>query len=367
MTHPNHWTYSMNALYQWLQSPLEPRVSPGMLGVLTGSQGCGKTTFLRQFAETHGYSIHWIPPEKCETSKEFLGQLNAALLPTVEETFNAQSPNRTLICVDHWEVFLANDRNTFSTLQQFLTTSNRANPYQRRVLCICTRATEKKFQDIHPSPPIFTLKPIQESDICLLLKHRFPTLHLSTVTQIADASRGNLNTAVEMATFECSSRTAHRVPSSRTILSEVDTPPTLVQLYEPKPARVWTQLLSQDPWMYPLRFHENSWKELTQRQCTKTQSYQTYDQCLSACILWDQWMTRTLQDDEHTWVENALTVLGQSIHTYLDAHPRKKQLTHSDASLMEFTKLLSQLSLQKKHSQTTFQTFRGSHYPIFEF
>jgi hypothetical protein len=338
-----------------------------MLGVLTGSQGSGKTTFIRQFSKTHGFFIHWIPPEKCETSKEFLSQLNAALLPTVEDTFNAQSPNRTLICIDHWDVFLANDRNVFSTLHQFLTTSNRTNPHHRRVLCICTRATEKKFQDIHPSPPYFTIKPVDESDICLILKHRFPTLHLSTITHIADVCRSNLNTAVEMASFECSSRTSTSATVTVPILSEVDTCPTLSQLYEPKPARVWTQLFSQDPWMYPLRFHENSWKELTQRQCTKTQTYKAYDQCLSACILWDQWMTRTLQDDEHTWVENSLTLLGQSIHTYLDAYPRKKQLTHTDASLMEFTKLLSQLSLQKKHTQTTFQTFRGSHYPILEF
>jgi hypothetical protein len=349
---------------------MEPKVSPAMLGVLSGSQGCGKTTFLQQVAKQYDIRLHWIPPEKCETSKEFLCQLNAALLPTVEDTFNAQNPaTKTLICIDHWDNFLANDRNVFSTLCQFLTTSKRTNPHQRRLLCICSRSVEKKFQDIHPSPPLFTLQPVSESDVCLILKHRFPMLHLSAVTRISDTCRGNLNTAIEMATFECSSNSRTSVTPllpHGLVLSEVDTTPTLIQLFEPKPARLWKQLLSQDPWMHPLRFHENCWKELTQRQCTKQQSFKIYDQCLSALLLWDQWMTHTLHDDEQTWMHASLTVLSQSIHTYLDAYPRKKKSLYTDASLMEFTKLLSQLSLQKKHIQNTFQTFRGSHYPIHE-
>ena len=372
-TLPNHWKHAYEDLRHWFQTPLPTQtVSSAICYLLTGSPGVGKTTFLTRFAADQGAHIQWITPDKCESSKEFLQQLNKYMYPTVDTTFDGIDTHRVFIGIDSWDILITNDRNMFATLHQFLT-SNRTNPYQRRIVCICDRSVEKKFSDIHPPVKQSTLKPMSDTDICFVLKRRFPTLHLGIVTQISDACQNNLNTAIEMAQFESSSVASASASAFHTevqkvlVLSEVDVLPTLSQLYVPKPVDDWYRLFSQDPWMYPLRFHENLLKELEQRDALKSLKIKAYDHCLSALVVWDQWMSRTLKDDETAWMDSSMVVWSLAAFTHVDTFRRVKTPKYSDASMMEFTKLLSQLSLQKKNAQNTFQTFRGSRYPIYEY
>lgn len=376
---PNHWKHTNEELRKWFQqsseSSISSVISPAMICVISGAQGIGKTTFITKFALEEGLSIHWITPEKCDSSKEFLLQLNKYIYPSVDTTFNGIDARRVCICIDNWDILMTNDRNMFSTLFQFLT-SNRANPNGRRIVCICERSVDKKFQEIQPPLKIISMKPMNDTDICFILKKKFPSLHLSLITQISDSCNNNLNRALEMAQFESSSgavavSATSAIPPSElykiNVLSQTDVLPALSQLYVPKSPNEWQQLFLQDPWMYPLRFHENLLKELEQRESIKSLKIKTYDQCLSAFIQWDQWMTRTIKDDESTWVTISILIWSLSVYIYLDAYKRIKKQKYSEASMVEFTKLLSQLSLQKKNSQNTFQTFRGSHYPIYEF
>jgi len=372
---PNHWKHANEELRGWFQQPLESKnVSTALLCVISGIQGIGKTTYITQFALGEGLSIHWITPEKCDSSKELVIQLNKYIYPTVDTTFNGEDAQRVFICIDSWDILITNDRNMFTTLYQFLT-SNRSNPCARRIICICDRSVDKKFQELHPPVKMMSMKPMTDMDICLILKKKFPTLHLSLITQISDTCNNNLNTAIEMAQFESSSSKnaddKSVLPSSEfqklNVLSQTDVLPALSHLYIPKSSEDWYRLFIQDPWMYPLRFHENLLKELEQRECIKTLKIKTYDQCLSALIRWDQWMTRTIKEDETTWTNISILIWSLSAYVYLDAYKRTKKPKYTEASMVEFTKLLSQLSLQKKNSQNTFQTFRGSHYPIYEF
>jgi hypothetical protein len=377
---PDPWNYAWDKLNQWFKHEPDSAAyfSPKDVCMVVGSHGIGKTTFLKEFARRHDYTIQWITPDKCESSKDLLDQLNKYIYPSVETSFGQTNPRDVFIGIDNWDVLVSQDRSMFSTLQQFIL-SKRSNPYKRRMVCVCDRAAEKKFHEIHASIHSIVLKPMSDTDMCLVLKHRFPTLNLSILTHLADHCQCNLNRAIEMAQFELSSvsgsaglhgstglhGSAGKKPA--TPLSALETPeviPTLGTLYESKSPNEWFKLFTQDPWMYPLRFHENLTKELENRMGSKIV---LYERLLSALIVWDSFMSRWINDEDSTWMDLPILVFSLTVYLTLESSRRLKKLKHSNESMMDFTKLLSQLSLQKKCFHTTFQHYQGSHYPIYDY
>jgi hypothetical protein len=175
-----------------------------------------------------------------------------------------------------------------------------------------------------------------------------------------------------MALFELSSAVSglHAPAAPKkpaTPLTALETPeviPTLATLYESKTIHEWFKLFAQDPWMYPLRFHENLTKELENRTGSKIL---LYDRLQTALIQWDNFMTHWINDEDSPWMDLPILVFSLTVYLTFEPYRRMKRLKHSNASMMEFTKLLSQLSLQKKCSHTTFQHYQGAHYPIYDY
>jgi hypothetical protein len=388
---PDAWNYLRQEFQAWLNEPLAFAI-----GVFLGNAGVGKTTFLEQIAKELNAHLYWITPESCPTHKDLLNHLNTYMRPTVDTLIEGlDGPGATTvpgwIVLEDWDTLMNQDRSMMGTFTQFIT-GDRPNPFGRRIICLSHRSSDKKFPT---SCRRFYFKSLSDADICLILKHRFPSIHLSSLTYIADHCQANLHTAVEMCRFEISAvsrpppaasaaSAATRGRKKKTVDASAPAPaplppPIAVKLLELAPAppssstqespfqskdtQGWFQWFSQDPWMAPLRFHENLIKEVSQRSGAKLP---LYNALLDALLEWDISMGRWINEEGSLWMDLPILILSITVVLTLESHKRMKRLKYTDSELSNFTKILSQLSLHKKNTHTFFHQYKGGQYPVYE-
>jgi len=149
---------------------------------------------------------------------------------------------------------------------------------------------------------------------------------------------------------------------------KIDKLPDINELYVPKSLSDWIKLFSLEPWMHPLRFHENFIKELENCKKSKAEKTILYHELLSHLIQWDTHMGFLLESGiEGTITELPIELFSMQVQKILERAPRHYPLKNPDETLSDFTKLLSQLSLQKKFCQNYYDTYQGDNFPINEF
>jgi hypothetical protein len=154
-----------------------------------------------------------------------------------------------------------------------------------------------------------------------------------SLMKIAEESHGNLHRALE------------QLKGTTFTYSQTGTQNLLVAKMR--------QDMFDDPWMMPLRYHENLPKLLKQKN-----KMVAYQQVLPYFCLWDQIMNH--RDVES---EVGIDILAQALGTYIPVSVKE------DDYLTDFTKMLSNLSLQKKHERFMYPSwdhgFIWSHAQIF--
>jgi hypothetical protein len=164
------------------------------------------------------------------------------------------------------------------------------------------------------------------ADMYLWCKERAPkTMKKTLLMDIADASNGNPGYALQMI------KSKHA--GTKITATTADN--------EKAAARA---RLADDPWLYPLRFHENLVKELSNKKGTKTQKIEVYRTCLNTLCEWDYMMA--IVEDPMCALEHVCN----AITTVLPTLEYKKGVKKDNAS-DEFTKIFSNLSLQKKQER----------------
>jgi hypothetical protein len=107
-------------------------------------------------------------------------------------------------------------------------------------------------------------------------------------------------------------------------------------------------LLADDPWLHPLRFHENVIKDMTRRVGSQVHKHVVYKNIVERICHWDMFM-------QH--VDDGTLPIEYVIYTIRTLPALKK--TAAPPSTCEFTKLFSHLSLQKKHEKLLYSDDTG--------
>lgn len=348
-------------ILQWLNTyNKQPYLSTHSCMVIAGPNGIGKTTLIKQIALQKNYHIHWITPDQCESGKMLHDMIRKYTQSTIEDVWGDKTDS--IIVIDALDVLVSNDRNLFMTFQTLLT-KNTTLP-DKPLVCICESGLVKKLTDNKMFQTIVRMKPIPSSDLCIYIKTHFPTINASTIMHIADTSDGNLVHARELAQFEKIETTTEDNVTSPISIEKV---PDMTELYVQKPVSLWIKLFSLEPWMHPLRFHENFLKEMENSRKLKVEKCQIYTHLLSVLVEWDTLMGFILENNmDYSMVELPLELFSLNVRSILDQLKRHYPLKHSNERMTEFTKMLSQLSLQKKYCHHFFETYKGDIYPVQE-
>lgn len=307
----------------WVWQSLEKHLLCGSgMFFIVGSSGCGKTYYVRQICNSHPVDAYFIDGCSCVNGKELRDILTKQTTTSIINSLSQQQ-KRKCIVIDELETFLQYDRSIISVLEEFTST-------RIPIVCIGQKSVEKKLQNSKLFTEIYVCSAPQETDIILWLKeYTKGSITCERILHIAEACNGNIHCAIQML-------------NDTTISSKKqDAAITFQDIYTDIQRDQIAKLLAEDPWLNPLKFHENLPKDLMQRRMTKTERTRFYYDALSRILDWDLMMKDG--NDPMYALENIVGIIS-NLHTF----PVKQA---NACELNEFTKLFSNLSLQKKNEK----------------
>ena len=236
------------------------------------------------------------------------------------------------VVIDELDTLLQYDRSMLHALDSF---TNSHVP----IVCIGDRVLCTKVNNFFGQDRTYMCCAPSETDVCIFLKFMFGnTISCQDVLKAAEHCNGNVHRALQML----------RQPCNHPISSVPESHSDAIR-----------KVLHDDPWLHPLRFHENLIKNLNARKGKKVDKRKFYTNALHNLINWDVMMQANR--DCTFALENIVAV-----HVRLEKFPRIHSTTTEDAS--DFTKMFSNLSLQKKNEKKMYTndlSFPWTHAQIF--
>lgn len=294
--------------------------------LLIGPSGIGKTLFIETVCNKYGYEIIKLDSSCCEHSNEFLDRLNKNHHWTnIMQSFQENTKKRIMI-IDELETLIKIDRNIPSTLIKFWEKSNVSIPY----IIIGQYDADKKIGELKKLCTVYNLQRIQDADMFLYLKQRLPKnkIKLADLMKIVEQSNGSLYAAIQ------SIKSYHK--SHKQVVSfGMDKPLELKYIFQYTDIERIYLTIQNDPWIYPLKILENSYKIYPKMD---------YKFFLKYYMFFEEWMYK-----EHMLNDMPIGYLAQVIMYYNIQHSNTKNID------FQFTKLLSYISTKKKLQRSIYQ------------
>jgi hypothetical protein len=285
--------------------------SSGSCLFVLGASGIGKSYHIKRLLED--YEVYSIDATNCANHREFRDMVIKGCNPHLMTRTQTTKPYA--IFMDDMDILCHMDRMIMSTLFDLLKGTHPLTHVP--MICVGSLDMEKKLGNMKGKCGIITCTAPSDTDIFMFLKNH-PLAKKKTkkfLMTIAEDCQGNLNRALDQL----------RGGSSTVINTEKQHRFQMIK-----------QDMLDDPWMMPLRYHENLPKVLAAKE--------TYAKVLPYFCIWDRMMHHIEVD-----TEIAVDVLAHAICHYT---PSKEKIVLDD-----FTKLLSNLSLQKKNERLMFPTW----------
>ena len=356
----------------WLIRQTAPNAAAGAGGMLgfhsvlfiLGNSGTGKTHMVRTICEARDYDLQILHSQNCENSRALADRLGKMTRTRLVQTF-AGTTRPVVILIDELDTLIQMDRMMLSTLTDVL--HGKTLPHVA-LIAIGAPAQEKKLGAFKAANcQIIYCFPPSDADLFLFLRARNAALSDSEARIPADRL---MEMAEEAA---CSFHAACRL-WDRAILGSASTSakategaapsavaPEFHSIFRATPTAVATvaRVFSEDPWLAPMRFHENLIKEISNRKGLVKDKMRVYRELLRSLCDWDQWMIAGVMDDSPSETADAggpdpSDYLARCVVGYLSELQRKKNATVTDIDLQDFTKVFSQISIQKKQERATY-------------
>lgn len=308
-------------LNRWKQTIMNIR--KGDIIFLYGFSGVGKTLGTSLLVKEFNYNGLWIDTSVCENGKDIYDRILkfhnwSSILQQMEQ-------REKIIVIDELESLLKTDRNILNILLQYV---KNYNTFAIPIVLIGDTEIAKKLGDIktYITETIYLAR-LQENDIFLFLKKRVPRnkIKLDQLMKIAEDSHGNLYVAIR--------NTEDRMVKKKSCMISNfvgDEQRTFPEIFQCKNPDIITKLLMEDNWMHPLKIHENIIKLLDE---------ENYYRFLKEYVFFETWNYKNRFDDIYIYYYLSLYII------YFIT------LQNSDGIIdtMDFSKLLSYISTQKKY------------------
>lgn len=315
-------------IWQEVQSCLETSKRAYDAIIVLGPSGIGKTFRMESIAKEKEYDAYWIHSSNCTNAKELRDMVMKGMKTSLLANL-AQVHAPKVVIIDELEVLLQLDR-TMATAVSDVISEHKAS--KASLILIGNSSIEKKISSLKGTLKVYQCSMPSDADMFLWCKENAPKgMKKTKMMEIADAANGNPGQALQLL------RTKHNdaaIMSQRQQTNEKD---------------VLRGRMLDDPWLYPLRFHENMIKELTKRKGTKAQKEDRYRRIMQSLCEWDLMMSSSIEP------VFAIEALCCAIHSnVLEVEQQTKKGATNTLDTDDFTKVFSNLSLQKKQERNLY-------------
>lgn len=291
-----------------------------------GPSGIGKTHQMKALIEEQQWDAYWIHSANCQNTKDLRDMILKGLKTNLISNL-AQVKAQKVVVVDEAEVLLQIDRTIPNALSDMLIECRKS---KGKVVIIGNSCIEKKIGSLKAGIRQLHCCMPSDADMFLWCKDRAPKgMKKTLMMEIAEACNGNPSIALQMI-----AKKSKPVFETQKIAAPTERDTLRIKLLD-------------DPWLYPLRFHENLVKEVAKKKGTKAEKQRVYRDLLQILCEWDLMMT--CNGDQQIAVEHVLSGMTDVFHRL----EWKKGATKTAVS-DEFTKVFSNLSLQKKQERSLY-------------
>ena len=346
-------TYEYDKLVSWINKPQESgeKLHYKNVCIVTGSSGIGKTFGINIALKASNKHIYKLNDLDCSNSKEFRDLLNKITSSHVMSQFENLRIEDKIIWIDDFDSFIIFDRTFLHTLQNIL--DNESFP-AIKIIISTSCADLKHYTKFYSHGLIISLKIPEVAAVIPFLRKTYPNVSVKAITNIADSTNGNISSALHMIDLELQNivkktKLIQIIPLST---KTIDTYYDLVDLFNTNyNIEIGRYIFHIDPWLHPLRFHENILQEWPKRKGTVKNKEATYTSILQLYCDWDQIMSYSkINDSNDIYIA---TELIAHVPSYLKTFGKKKSVV---STMDEFTRMFNFLSLKKKNSVALYTT-----------
>lgn len=345
----NHVIYE--EILSWLESfNYNQKISEKSCIFVVGNSCIGKTYSLNHICKYLKYYAINIDTNNCWNSAQFKDLIFKSITSCLVQSIQYTNMNKVII-IDNFESLFSADKTVNQALLQILKEKKLKNI---PIICITNPETIKKLGDIKNLCNTYELTSPSINDIKYILK--LHNLKNQEILQLIKKTHGNLEqifTYFHDKTYYQNDNNIINKNQSICNYDRVDDQYDIIYLYKCAcfDRNIIRNIVQNDAWLIPLRFHENLIVELSNRNGTIKKKNIFYIQFINLFCYFDVLMNSNN-------IECALEIFVSIIYFLSVFKANKGNLSN----MSKFTKILSYLSLQKKYIKHYF----NSNFPIYQ-
>ena len=326
----NHSIY--NNILIWLRNfNYDIKISDQSCIIVAGPTSIGKSYSINKICNYLNYEIILIDNNNCYNS-QYLKDIiykstSSSFLQILTNNFQ-----KKVIIIDNFDSLFIADKTINITLLKILLENKLKNI---PIICISNNDIIKKIGDIKKLCNIHLLSPPNNDEISEILQKS--NIDINKINKLCLNSNGNLNKLF---------RDINNVNNDNDILysDSIENSSDINILYGNIFNRQQTKkILIKDPWMIPLKFHENLIINLNNRNLSLNKYNEYYKNFIYIMCLYDYYMFKEN-------IEFCVELFASMVY-FLSIFKYKKNAT---SNIGNFTKMLSYLSLQKKNIKNNY-------------
>ena len=324
----NHNIYS--SILIWLRTfNYDIKISAQSCIIVAGPTSIGKSYSINSICNYLDYEITLIDNNNCHNSQ----YLKDIICKSTSSSFIQILTNnfkKKVIIIDNFDSLFISDKTINLTLLRILLDNKLKNI---PIICVSNNDIIKKIGDIKKVCNIYTLTTPNNDEITEILQSK--DVDINNIDKLCSNSNGNLNKLFRDITND----------NNDILYSDsIDYTSDINILYSTNFNRSQTKkILIKDPWMIPLKFHENLIINLNNRNISLNKYNEYYKSFMYIMCIYDYYMFKEN-------IEFCVELFASKVY-YLSILKYKNNAT---SNIGNFTKMLSYLSLQKKNIKNNY-------------
>jgi nucleoside-triphosphatase THEP1 len=313
-----------NWIIQQLELPKQ-KLSFHNLLFVAGNTGIGKTHRIQAICKELNLDVLSISTHNCISANELTDIITKNITSKMLQILQ-NNIRKKIIIIDEFESMMAIDRSINNTLLSILSSNKLSNV---PIICISSLEIIKKIGVIKKKCKIIELPDPSNEEIHTILQELYPGHSKEHLFNIASQCNGNISHCIQNL--------------DNKIYQSIDRNANIGMLYSTCYNReLIKRVILTDPWLIPMRFHENLISELKQRKSTITMTKTIYKVFMGNFIYFDYMMIHS--------IDIASDIFASMIHILSTLPLKKNAISNAEG----FTKILSYLSLQKKYIKNAY-------------